>query len=75
MCSSDLDADADLAGDQAFELVTAFSRHAGELVVTKQSLDGGGFDTWVLMDVDGDGRADARIVLTGDRASFDDFVL
>lgn len=53
---SAIDADVNTAGDQAFHTVSAFSGHAGELVVKT----GGPYDR-ILMDTDGDGAADISI--------------
>ena len=71
-----IDADTTQAGDQAFTLITGkFTGEAGELRVFLTTGTDGLAETWVLMDVDGDARADAMIVLEGDHKGFDDFVL
>lgn len=66
-----IDADANTDGDQAFNVVSQFSGHAGELVLNQTS-----FGYNVEGDVNGDGHADFEIAVhtTG---SFDsgDFVL
>lgn len=68
---SNIDANTGISGDQAFSKVAAFSNTAGELTVTYVS---SGNHTDVCADVDGDGVADFRIVLTGDHAAFTGFV-
>ncbi len=58
---SAIDADTTLAGDQAFHLVIgAFTHHAGEMTLTLS-----GANTMLALDVDGDGRADYRMTLSG----------
>lgn len=59
---SAVDADANATGDQAFAFIGAagFSRTAGELRIQAE-----GGDLLVAADIDGDGRADLRILLTG----------
>jgi Ca2+-binding RTX toxin-like protein len=59
---SAIDADTNIAGDQAFSLVSSFDGHAGELWVHFDSDSG---NTFVDGDVDGDGQADLRIVADG----------
>ena len=51
-----------VAGDQAFVRVAEFGGHAGELLVTYDSVAG---RTLVQGDVDGDGAADLDIAVTG----------
>ncbi|HEX9948285.1 MAG TPA: calcium-binding protein [Allosphingosinicella sp.] len=60
---SAIDANAGLAGDQAFSFIgtAAFSGTAGEL---RHAFDG--TDTWLQADVDGDSVADFEIVFTDD---------
>lgn len=65
-----MDADINTAEDDAFVLVSKFTHHAGEAVL---SVSGG--DTRLELDVTGDGEADAVIVLDGDHKGFDNFVL
>jgi Ca2+-binding RTX toxin-like protein len=65
-----MDANANTAEDDAFTLVSRFTHHAGEAVL---SVSGG--DTRLELDVTGDGQADAVIVLEGDHRDFDGFVL
>jgi|GEM_PF-1875731 len=55
-----LDANSLAAGNQAFTVVTAFTRAAGQLMLSYA----GGVTT-VLADVDGDGAADFALQLTG----------
>lgn len=69
---SQIDADATQAGDQAFVLVDDFSGTAGEARFFHYGVTG---RTYLSLDVDGDGAADARIAIEGDRAEFDNFVL
>lgn len=68
---SAIDASTAKKGDQAFNLVDAFTHHAGELVL---SYDEGQDRTAVQMDVDGDGAADATLYLSGDQSGFHHFV-
>lgn len=56
-----IDADVNSAGDQAFRHVTAFSGHAGEYVTGKS-----GELTWASFDVDGDGRTDFQLKISGE---------
>jgi Ca2+-binding RTX toxin-like protein len=58
---SAVDADSNTAGDQAFHVVGAFTRHAGEMTLV---FSGG--VTVLQLDVDGDGSADYRMKITGD---------
>jgi Ca2+-binding RTX toxin-like protein len=70
---SALDANAGVAGDQAFAFLgtAAFSGTAGELRYFKT-----GGDTWLQMDTDGDGLANMEIVLGGQPTVLtSDFVL
>lgn len=69
---SGIDADTVLAGKQDFVLVSAFSGHAGELVVSYSAKLGA---TTVKGDVDGDGHADLYILISGDHSDFTNFVL
>jgi Ca2+-binding RTX toxin-like protein len=57
---SAVDADSITAGDQAFHLVGGFTHHAAEMTLT---LSGG--NTLLALDVDGDGRADYRMTISG----------
>lgn len=70
---SAIDADTGKKGVQSFDLVdgTKFSKTAGELIVKVQ-----GSHTFVMGDVDGDGKADFSIDLIGKKALADsDFLL
>ena len=69
---SGIDANANVAGDQAFTLVSAFTGTAGQIRLAYSSASG---DTWVQGDVNGDSVADFRIRLTGDHRDYDNFVL
>jgi Ca2+-binding RTX toxin-like protein len=60
---SGIDADIHTDGDQAFTLVGAFGRHAGEMTLT---FNAGSNTTMLALDVDGDGRADYQMRITGD---------
>jgi Ca2+-binding RTX toxin-like protein len=71
-----IDADVTAAGDQAFVQVQGeFTGHAGELRLKVVQAAGGARDTQVLLDVDGDAKADGKIVLAGNHPTFDDFIL
>lgn len=65
-----IDADATQDGDQMFDLVGAFTNQAGQL-----TLDFDGENTLLKGDVDGDGRADFVVTLTGDHTDFTNFDL
>jgi serralysin len=67
-----IDANANAAGNQAFEQVDAFTGQAGQLTLTW--LPGAGF-TLLSADVDGDGVADMRVVLYGNHETFDNILL
>jgi Ca2+-binding RTX toxin-like protein len=69
---SEIDANTRKAGDQAFRLVSAFTHHAGQAVL---SYDAGADRTSLMLDVNGDGAADATIFLDGDHSDFRHFVL
>lgn len=67
-----VDANSRIAGDQDFTQVERFTRTAGELTMIH---DAARNFTTLLGDVDGDGRADFRIVLLGgDFTGFDGFI-
>jgi Ca2+-binding RTX toxin-like protein len=72
---SQIDAKANRAGDQKFELVEEFTGKAGQLVVTFHTTGEHAGDTTVELHVDGDGIADALILITGDHDDFIRFVL
>jgi len=69
---SNIDARADKAGDQAFHQVAAFTGSAGELIL---KFDADANQTTLAGDVDGDGRADIAILLSGDQTGFTGLVL
>lgn len=58
---SDVDADVGANGDQAFTLVSGFSRTAGEMTLTFV----GGITT-VRLDFNGDGRPEYQVKINGD---------
>lgn len=58
---SDIDANAAAGGDQAFTVVSAFSKVAGQMSVTLS-----GANTLIRLDVNGDGRADYQLKVNGD---------
>jgi Ca2+-binding RTX toxin-like protein len=67
-----IDADAGLAGDQAFTLVDKFDGRAGEAVLiyhADRDL------TSLLLDTNGDGSADITLILDGRHANFTGFAL
>jgi Ca2+-binding RTX toxin-like protein len=69
---SAIDARTDKAGDQAFRLVTHFTHAAGQLTL---GYDSDSDLTTVSGDVNGDGKADLVIELTGDHHDFAGLVL
>jgi Ca2+-binding RTX toxin-like protein len=69
---SGVDADAGVAGDQAFTLVDAFDGHAGQLTVSYDAQSG---QSLIQADTDGDGAADLVIRANGDQTDFTGFVL
>jgi serralysin len=69
---SAIDADTHTAGDQGCHYATHFTRHAGELV---RSYDADTDITTFAMDINGDGRPDAKIFVDGDYHGFHGFVL
>jgi Ca2+-binding RTX toxin-like protein len=69
---SALDANTAKAGDQAFHIVTAFSGHAGELVLTYNADSD---LTTLAVDVNGDSKADMAVQIAGDHHDFTHFVL
>ena len=68
---SGIDANANVAGNQAFVKVAAFSGQAGQMTMTWKATEG---YTLLAADVNGDSVADMRIVLYGDHRGFDNFV-
>ena len=69
---TNIDAKTDKPGNQAFELVGAFTVKTGEAVLV---YDAGADETELQLDVDGDGTADGVIVLDGDQTGFVNFAL
>ena len=69
---SGIDADTTQTGDQAFTLVSHLDGHAGEAALV---YDGSADVTYLELDTDGDGKADATIDLAGKHADFSNFVL
>ena len=69
---SAIDANTSIAGDQAFTLVAAFTRQAGQLTLTFNAT--GNF-TVLAADVNGDGVGDFRVILDGDHTDYDNFRL
>ncbi|WP_304438784.1 M10 family metallopeptidase C-terminal domain-containing protein, partial [Brevundimonas sp. Leaf363] len=67
---SNIDADITTSGMQEFTKVSAFSRTAGELVMTYDATTN---TTSLTVDVDGDGVADMRVNFTGDHSAFGGF--
>lgn len=65
-----VDADVTQAGRQHFVLVQAFDGHAGQAL-----LEVVGDDTFLRVDRNGDGVADASLTLIGQHADFTNFVL
>jgi len=57
-------------GDQAFDPVSAFGRHAGEIVPTCRSSSG---LTPLPADTDGDGNPDMTVQISGDHHGFSHF--
>jgi Ca2+-binding RTX toxin-like protein len=60
---SAIDADANTTGDQAFHLVSAFTKHGGEMTLAYTASSS---ITLLSLDVDGDGKADYQMKITGD---------
>jgi serralysin len=69
---SRIDADTTSAGNQAFDFVATFSRTAGEATLRYQA---GGDVTRLILDTDGDAKADIVIIAAGDQREFSNFVL
>ncbi len=69
---SAIDADSTQDGDQAFTLVASFDSHAGEIRLV---YDKATHQTQLQMDVNGDGSADAMILISGNHTTGIDFVL
>jgi hypothetical protein len=60
---SDIDANTTLAGDQAFTLVSAFTKQAGQLTLAYTASVN---STTLRVDVNGDGKVDYQVKITGD---------
>jgi Ca2+-binding RTX toxin-like protein len=69
---SAIDANVNVAGDQAFVLVNAFDHHAGEAVL---DYDKAAKITHLSLDVNGDGVADMVINIAGNSKNFSGFIL
>jgi Ca2+-binding RTX toxin-like protein len=69
---SAIDANSSRSGDQHFRLVEAFTHHAGELALV---YDEAHDRTKLMLDVNGDARADGLVYLSGDQTAFTHFVL
>ena len=69
---TDIDANETKAGNQAFDLVAALTGKAGQ---AELRYDAPADQTRLLLDVDGDGKADASIVFAGDHRDFVNFAL
>ncbi len=69
---SAIDANTNIAGDQGFTLVAAFTRQAGQLTL---SYVASGDFTVLAADVNGDGVGDFRVILNGDHTDYDNFRL
>jgi Ca2+-binding RTX toxin-like protein len=69
---SQIDARADQFGDHAFTVVRSFHAVAGELVMSYAPK---GDVTVIQADIDGDGRADVKIEISGDHRDFSGLLL
>jgi Ca2+-binding RTX toxin-like protein len=69
---SAIDADTSKAGDQAFHLVAAFDSHPAELTLTYNATTK---QTTLAVDVNGDGHADFAVLIAGQHASTDGWLL
>lgn len=69
---SAIDADSTRAGDQAFTLVDALDRHAGQIALVYNPVSN---ITSAFMDIDGDGTADMRIMINGDHRQHEAWAL
>jgi choice-of-anchor C domain-containing protein len=67
-----LDANLNKDGDQAFQLVAAFTSKAAQAVLSYDALAN---RTSLLLDQDGDAKADMTIAMSGDQTGFTGFVL
>jgi len=64
-----IDAKIDKDGNQAFEIVAAFTGKAGQMRLTQNPFD---YNTDILMDVDGDAKAD-MIIIIDDEGTLTDY--
>ena len=60
---SAIDADSNTLGNQAFHLVGAFTKHGAEMTLVYSAASN---QTVLSLDVDGDGKADYQMKITGD---------
>jgi serralysin len=67
---SEIDANAGVAGDQAFSWAAAFNHAAGQAVLTWSAAT-----TTLSLDVDGDGRSDLDVVINGHVTTAENWVL
>jgi serralysin len=67
-----IDANSTLAGDQKFKLVDGFDGHAGQAWLSYDDVKN---KTVLQLDIDGDSKADMRVLMTGDHSDFIGFVL
>lgn len=67
-----IDANASIAGDQAFRFVHAFDGGRGEAAL---SYDRAAHQTTLSLDLDGDRRADMTVLIDGKHVGFDHFLL
>lgn len=68
---SKIDADTTLAGNQAFHIVARLDGHAGEVSLNYSKADN---TTRLSLDVNGDGKADAVVIVGEDHHDFTGFV-
>jgi len=68
---SAIDANTKVSGNQAFSIVDAFTKTAGQMTLDYSASTK---LTTILMDVNGDGVADMKIVANGNHEGFDNFV-
>ncbi|WP_421731526.1 calcium-binding protein [Brevundimonas sp.] len=68
---SAIDANTKVAGNQGFSIVDAFTRVAGQMTLDYSATTK---LTTILMDVNGDGVADMKIVANGNHEAFNNFV-
>lgn len=66
------DANTRVSGDQAFQIVTAFSNKPAELLISYNAVSN---MTTAAFDVNGDGKADAMLLLVGNQTKFSGWLL